>query len=157
MAHFETSKYYESEKTLPKISQSDFAIETSFDIEPDTTELINHLKVLEPNYREHIRLNNGKPDARVCNEILFSCIQLFQTQLDICVIYSEIIDFFGFNNKQFFDSLNIQLKYKLKNALAKRISLDTFERLKKEHEAKQGGAYTPSFSDMMKKFKKNKL
>lgn len=157
MAHFETSKYYESEKQLPKISQSDFAIDSNFEVEPDTSELINHLKTLEPNYREHIAINNGKPDARVCNEILFSCIQLFQSQLDICVIYSEIIDFFGFDNVLFFNSLNLQLKYKLKRALSKRISLDTFERLKKEAECKQGGAYTPSFADLMKKFKKNKL
>lgn len=157
MAHFETEKYYESEKTLPKISSSDFAIETSYDIEPDTTELINHLKTLEPNYHEHIVLNNGKPDARVCNEILFSCIQLFQDTYDICVIYSEIIDFFGFDNVYFYSCLNIQLKYKLKRALAKRISLDTFERLKKKDEAKHGGAYTPSFADIMMKFRKNKL
>ena len=156
MAHFETEKYFESEKQLPKISQSDFAIETDFDVSIDTTELIEHLKNLEPNYREHIVINNGKPDPRVCNEILFSCIQLFSKKFDICVIYSEIIDFFGFDNRLFYNALNIQLKYKLRNTLAQRVSLDTYERLKKKEEAKQGGAYTPSFMDIMLKFKKKK-
>lgn len=151
MAHSETERYYESDKNLPKIDQSDFCINPSFEVEPNTELLLNHLKSLEPQYHEHIVVNGNKPDARVCNEIFFSCLKLFDTQLDICVIYNEIVDFFGFDNKYFYNVLSGQFKRKLKIALNKRVPLDTFERLKIKEEASQGGAYIPSFATLLKK------
>lgn len=154
MAHFETSRYWESEKELPKISQSDFATEPS-DIEEDTTELFQHIKTLEPIYASHFEMNNNKPDARVCNEIFFSCLKLFHKQLSPVLIYSEIIDFFQVDNIYFYNCLSVRFKRLLKTALSERIELFTFEKIKKKEEAKKGGAYTPSFTDLMSKFKKN--
>lgn len=153
MAHSETERYYESDKNLPKIDQSDFCITPTFDVEQDTTLLLNHIKTLEPVYHEHITVNGNKPDARVCNEIFFSCYKLFEKQFDVCVIYNEIIDFFGFDNKYFYNALSGQFKRKLKQALSKRISLDTFERMKIKDEVSQGGAYIPSFASLLKKKK----
>lgn len=154
MAHFENSRYYESEKQLPKISQADFAVEGKTDIDEDTHDLINYLITLEPLYKEHILINEGKPDARVCNEIFFACLRLFEKYNNIVIIYSEIVDFFQFDNAYFYKCLTGNFKRKLKEALEQRVSLDTYERLKQRAEAQEGGAFTPSFANLMKRLKK---
>lgn len=151
MAHSESERYYESEKNLPKIDQSDFCINPNFDVTVNTDILVNHLKSLEPIYHEHIVANNGKPDSRVCNEIWFSCVQLYGNQFDLCEIYNEIIDYFDFINEHFYNSLNSHFKRSLKEALSKRVSLDTFERQKLKEEVSQGGSFTPSFAMLLKK------
>lgn len=154
MAHFENERYYESEKALPKINQCDFCVDEKSDIDEDTHDLINYLITLEPLYKEHIIANEGKPDARVCNEIFFACTRLFDKYLSLVVIYSEIIDFFQFDNVYFYKCLTNNFKRKLKTALESRVSLDTFERLQHKAEASEGGAFTPSFANLMKRLKK---
>lgn len=150
MAHSESEIFYESGKELPKIDQSDFCTESEEVEIYNLDALLNHIKSLEPLYHDHFEINNNRPDSRVCNEILFSCTKMFEHEINICVIYNEIVDYFGFDNERYYSCLNNQFKKRLRTALSKRIPINYFEKQQKIEEAKFGGAFTPRFSSMKK-------
>lgn len=149
MAVYEHHLFYESDKELPRIDQSVISIDEEPSFDEPVDNLITYLTNLEPMYIEHIKTNNNKPDVRVVNEIFFACTKLFDKKLCICVIYSEIIDFFGFDNKRFYNLLNSDFKNKLKKSLSKRLDVNI---MKKEQEIiiKENGGLIPSFSDILK-------
>ena len=156
MAVREEERYWESEKELPKISQNCLSIEDAlYEDQYDVTELHSHLAGLGRLYEQHLAEVGSEPDPRVCNEMFFSSLKLFSTQLSPVIIYSEIIDFFSFDNIHFYNSLAVRFKILLKDSLSKRICLDTFEKMKKKSEMKYGGAYTPSFADLLKSSRKS--
>ena len=151
MAVREEERYWESEKILPKISQSCLGVEDkSFEDDYDVTELHAHIASLNRLFELHLEEVGDSPDPRVCNEMFFSCWKMFSMQLSSVIIYSEIIDYFGFDNIHFYNSLTIRFKRVLKDDLGKRICLDTFERVKRRKEASEGGAFTPTFADLLK-------
>lgn len=156
MAVREEEIYWESEKELPKISQSCLGMEDPlFEDAYDATELYSHLAELGKMYEQHLIEVGAEPDPRVCNEMFFSSYKLFSGQLSPVIIYSEIVDFFNFDNIHFYNALAVRFKILLKDALGKRICLDTFEKLKKKDEMKYGGAYTPTFADLLKNSRKS--
>lgn len=148
MAIYEHSIFYESEKELPRIDQSVISIEPEFNFDEPVEGLIIYLTSLEPLYIEHIKANKNRPDIRVVNEIFFACTKLFESDLDLCIIYSEIIDFFQFDNNRFYKLLNIDFKKKLKIALSKRIDVNILEK-ERENEIKENGGLIPTFSQIL--------
>lgn len=149
MAAYEHHLFYESDKELPRIDQSSIAVEPDYNFDEPTDKLLLYLKNLEPLYIEHINANKNKPDVRVINEIYFACIKMFDNDIDLCLIYSEIIDFFQFDNKRFYELLDSEFKTKLKEALSKRLDINILEK-ERETEIKENGGIIPTFSQLLK-------
>lgn len=151
-----TERYFSANRERPTISHSSFTTAPSqfeFD-EEHKLQLIQYLLEIEPQYEPQLKKTKHKSvsDERIVNELFSKCYVKFSGIISSIYIFDEIAAFFNFDSRDFYNSLDVHTKNMLRQSLAKKINLDTFNRkeIKKMIE-KNNGYYQKSFIPKSKK------
>lgn len=147
MAHFEHEKFYEAERPDVKLSHSDFMIEPSVNSMDDNLDgLLEYLLLIEQKYKDRLDARNGKMDARFCNEVFNDVLAHFKNKISPVLIIDQICAFFNVDYTTFYNLLDTPNKNLLYKELNKRVSCNTYIRIKqREIKEKTGGCFQPSF------------
>jgi len=147
------NKYYESEKEIIKISHSDFAVDPEEPYDDASERVILFLESIEEKYKNRLKYTKHTTisDQRICNEIMIECLDHFGKDIDIMIIYNEIVEFFGFVNRDFFSVLCKPFKQQLYKRLKMNINTEMFEKKIREEQIRKSGCVQPTFSDIIRK------
>ena len=125
-----TTKYFEAEREIVKVSQSDFAVDPDENVDDSIEPLIQYLETIEIQYKARLPFTktNTCSDPKICNELFFDVYDKFKHKYSIAIIYNEIVEFFNFVNKDFYASLCKPLRTLLYNALSSMLNVSLFEK-----------------------------
>lgn len=120
----ELSNVTDDKSHLPRL---DMSVNPKFDDETDTTMVYEYIQKHETRYTPYIdELKSGGVKIKsneVANKLFGDLYGAFEDVLDSVEIFSVIIDYFGFNEKDYFDKLIQQHRMKLVSDLSKRIDI----------------------------------
>lgn len=102
-----STNYYESDRTMGTLSQSDFAKEESFSNLDHNTDLVNYLMGKLEWEKLFITQKSGRVvcDASSANMIYRKVYDRFMDRLDSVQIFHQITDFYNLDGKFFYDML----------------------------------------------------
>lgn len=113
-----------------KITSIDTCVEHRFDDSNDTTEIFEYIQRNETRYTPYIEeLKSGAvkiKNSEIANNIFGDLYGKFKDKFDTVDIFSIIIDYFGFNEKEYFQKLIKTYRIKLVEDLSKRTDLGDF-------------------------------
>lgn len=114
-----------------RITSIDTCLEPKFDDVTDTTEVFEYIQRNETRYTPYIdELKSGAVKIKnneIANKIFGDLYGLFKDRLDTVEIFSVIIEYFGFNEKEYFQKLIKTYRMKLVEDLSKRTDLGDFK------------------------------
>ena len=131
MAFYNYEIYYNGISNTTPLSQINISEEPLYGEIINFSDLHEHLQSLEFLYKPYLNANRNKPSKDIVNEIFISCTSLFKHKYDLVQIYSEIIDYFGFNNTFFFRRLDRKIQQALEKSLSKKVNTEKYKKRKK--------------------------